>query len=64
MKFNTISITLSNVDEDSASVKLLFDPPLPDNEEELEEQPCLVLLDNILELLGEEDTSPIAEFVH
>jgi len=55
MKFNSVTITLINVDDDFANIKVVFDPPLPDDEEDIEDQPILTLLDTMLESI--EDTS-------
>jgi hypothetical protein len=55
MKFNQITIVLSPVDDESGSVKVHFDPPLPDNEEEIDEdQPVLALLDTMLASIQDE----------
>ncbi len=53
MKFDRVAIILTNVDDDFASVKVVFDPPFPDNEGDIEEQPLLTLLDTILESIDE-----------
>ena len=54
MKFNTVTITLTNVDDEFASVKVVFDPPLPEDEDSIEEQPLLALLDSMLESIDED----------
>lgn len=45
--FDKISLVIEDKDEDSASVRVVFDPPMPEGitEEEFEEnvQPCTVL---------------------
>lgn len=47
VKFNSISLLITDKDEESASVKVVFDPPMDENvtEEEFEKnmQPCTVL---------------------
>ena len=53
MKFDKVTITLTNVDDDFASVKVDFDPPMPEDEEEIEDQPLLALLDSMLEAIDE-----------
>ena len=53
MKFDKVTITLTNVDDEFASVKVDFDPPLPDDEDSIEEQPLLALLDSMLESIDE-----------
>ena len=62
MKFDSVSIILSNVDDYFASVKVLFDPPLPDDENDIEEQPLLAILDAMLESIGE-DGDPEIEYL-
>lgn len=57
MKFNSVTITLVNVDEESANVKIDFDPPLPDDEDTIEEQPILTLLDAMLEAIEDTEDS-------
>jgi hypothetical protein len=54
MKFDKVTITLTNVDDEFASVKVDFFPPLPDDEDSIEEQPLLALLDSMLESIDEE----------
>ena len=56
MKFDKVTITLTNVDDDFASVKVDFDPPMPEDEETIEEQPLLALLDSMLEAIDEGDS--------
>ena len=53
MKFDKVTITLTNVDDEFASVKVDFDPPLPDDEDSIEEQPLLALLDSMLESISD-----------
>jgi hypothetical protein len=55
MIFNQVSIVITNVDEDSASVKVVFDPPFPENEDEIPVQPALTLLDLMLEAISDLD---------
>ena len=57
MKFNSVTITLTNVDDDFASIKVVFDPPLPDDEDTIEEQPLLAILDSMLESIDEDGES-------
>lgn len=65
MKFEEVRIVIRNVDEFNASVKVEFSPALPDNEEDIEEQPCLVILEEMLEVLRDEEGElhPKAEWV-
>lgn len=53
MKFERVSIHITNHDEDNATVKLEFFPPLPEDENDIEEQPCLTVLDMLLDKLTE-----------
>jgi|LakMenEpi03Aug12_release.lakeMendotaPanAssembly.Ray.scaffolds.fasta_scaffold2503752_2 hypothetical protein len=55
MKFERVLIHITNVDDEFANVKVEFDPPLPDDPEDIEEQPCLTLLDAMLESIGAEE---------
>jgi hypothetical protein len=57
MKFNSVTVTLVNVDDESANVKIDFDPPLPDDEDTIEEQPILTLLDAMLEAIEDTEDS-------
>ena len=57
MKFNSVTVTLVNVDDESANVKIDFDPPLPDDEDDIEEQPILTLLDAMLEAIEDTEDS-------
>lgn len=54
MKFDKVTITLTNVDDEFASVKVDFLPPLPDDEGDIEEQPLLALLDSMLEAIDKD----------
>ena len=51
MKFDYVKIVITNEDEYNAKVKVEFSPALPDNEDEIEEQPCLVILNDMLDVL-------------
>jgi hypothetical protein len=53
MKFERVSIHITNHDENNATVKLEFFPPLPEDENDIEEQPCLNVLDILLDTLTE-----------
>jgi len=55
MKFERVLIHITNVDDEFANVKVEFDPPLPDDPEDIEDQPCLTLLDAMLESIGAEE---------
>lgn len=57
MKFNSVIITLINVDDDFANIKVVFDPPLPEDEDEIENQPILTLLDTMLERIKDTEDS-------
>lgn len=57
MKFNSVTVTLVNIDAESANVKVDFDPPLPDNEDDIDEQPILTLLDAMLEAIEDTEDS-------
>jgi hypothetical protein len=59
MKFDKVTITLTNVDDDFASVKVDFEPPMPEDEDDIEEQPLLALLDSMLESIDEGDSGEI-----
>lgn len=63
MKFDRVTIHITNVDDEFANVKVEFDPPLPENPEEIEDQPCLVLLDAMLESIGAEEQEPTQEWL-
>lgn len=63
MKFDRVTIHISNVDDEFANVKVEFSPPLPDDPEEIEDQPCLVLLDAMLESIGAEEQEPTQEWL-
>ena len=54
MKFNKVSIHISNVDEDNAKVWIEFDPALPADAEDVEDQPALTLLETMLDAIREE----------
>ena len=63
MKFERVTVHISNVDDEFANVKVEFDPPLPDNPEEIEDQPCLVLLDAMLDSIGAEEQEVTQEYL-
>lgn len=59
MKINSITITLTDIDDVSAGAKVVFDPPIT-SESEIEDQPVVALFDYIsqaLEKLDEEDSN-------
>lgn len=55
MKFDRVTIHISNVDDEFANVKVEFSPPLPEDSEDIEDQPCLTLLDAMLDSIGAEE---------
>lgn len=61
MKFNSVSIIIKNVSDEDASINIVFDPPLPENEEDVEEQPCLVILEAMLDSVEDIDDSGVKE---
>lgn len=52
MKFERVTIHITNVDDEFANVKVEFSPPLPEDSEDIEDQPCLTLLDAMLDSIG------------
>lgn len=62
MKFDSVNIILSNVDDDFASVKVVFDPPLPEDKNDIEKQPLLAILDAMLESIGEDGDPELSTF--
>lgn len=63
MKFERVTIHITNVDDEFANVKVEFDPPLPEDAEDIEDQPCLALLDAMLEAIGAEDQEVTQEWL-
>ena len=63
MKFERVTIHITNVDDEFANVKVEFSPPLPDDPEEIEDQPCLTLLDAMLESIGAEEQEVTQEWL-
>lgn len=55
MKFERVTIHITNVDDEFANVKVEFSPPLPEDSEDIEDQPCLTLLDAMLDSIGAEE---------
>jgi hypothetical protein len=55
IKFNKVTIEFTDVDNSIAGIKVLLDPPIPDESkmEELEyvEQPCIMLATKVLGFL-------------
>lgn len=71
VKFNSISLVITDKDAESAAVKVKFDPPLEENvtEEEFEKnlQPCTVLafmLLRELEKVFEGESTQVSEPPH
>lgn len=69
--FDSISIVITDKDEETATVRVTFDPPVPDNisEEEFEEniQPCSILAFSLLKELErtfENDMTYVQEKSH
>lgn len=52
MKINKVSIIIENVDEENASVKLVTDP-IPEEHEEIEDTPAVLLGSGIWEAVQE-----------
>lgn len=52
MRINRVSIIIENVDEENASVKLVTDP-IPDEDEEIEDTPAVLLGSGIWEAVQE-----------
>lgn len=63
MKFERVTIHITNVDDDFANVKVEFSPPLPEDAEDIEDQPCLTLLDAMLEAIGAEEQEVTQEYL-
>lgn len=63
MKFDKVVITLSNVDDEFGNVKLDFFPPLPEDQEEIEDQPCLTLLDAMLDAINADEGEEVQEYL-
>lgn len=52
MRINKVSIIIENVDEENASVKLVTDP-VPEEHEEIEDTPAVLLGSGIWEVVQE-----------
>jgi len=64
MQINSITLIIRNVDDESASVETIIDPPL-NNDDEVEVTPCVVMFENILEFLENgEDRSGTKAYLH
>ena len=63
MKFERVTIHISNVDDEFANVKVEFSPPLPEDSEDIEDQPCLTLLDAMLDSIGAEEQEVTQEWL-
>lgn len=63
MKFDRVTIHISNVDDEFANVKVEFSPPLPEDSEDIEDQPCLTLLDAMLDSIGAEEQEVTQEWL-
>ena len=55
MKFTSISLKFSDLDEDTAKMEIILDPPLKDgesySEKDFEEQPCMGLAHKVMNFL-------------
>jgi len=63
MKFDRVTIHITNVDDEFANVKVEFSPPLPEDSEDIEDQPCLTLLDAMLDSIGAEEQEATQEWM-
>jgi len=63
MKFERVTIHITNVDDEFADVKVEFSPPLPEDSEDIEDQPCLTLLDAMLDSIGVEEQEVTQEWL-
>jgi hypothetical protein len=56
MKFNSISLKFSDLDEETARLEIVLDPPLPEgqqySEADFEEQPCMGLAHRVMNFLN------------
>lgn len=52
MKINQVSIVIENADESNATVKLITDP-IPHEDEEIEDTPCVLLGSALWEVVQE-----------
>ena len=55
MKFTSISLKFSDIDEDTARLEIVLDPPLTEGqqytEQDFEEQPCMGLAHKVMNFL-------------
>jgi hypothetical protein len=58
MKFNSISIVLTNVSDEDVAINVVFDPPLPADENDIEDQPCLNMLEIMLDAVEDIEDGP------
>ncbi len=63
MKFERVTIHITNVDDEFADVKVEFSPPLPEDSEDIEDQPCLTLLDAMLDSIGAGEEEATKEYL-
>jgi hypothetical protein len=56
MKFNSISLKFSDLDEDTARLEMVLDPPLPEGQQysevDFENQPCMGLVHRVMMFLN------------
>jgi hypothetical protein len=56
MKFTSISLKFSDLDENTARLEIVLDPPLPEgqmySEADFEEQPCMGLAHKVMNFLS------------
>jgi hypothetical protein len=58
MKFNSVSIVLTNVTDEDVAINVVFDPPLPEDENDIEDQPCLNMLEIMLDAVEDIEDGP------
>ena len=58
MKFNSVSIVLTNVSDEDVAINVVFDPPLPEDENDIEDQPCLNMLEIMLDAVEDIEDGP------
>lgn len=58
MKFNSVSIVLTNVTDEDVAINVVFDPPLPEDENDIEDQPCLNMLEMMLDAVEDVEDGP------
>jgi hypothetical protein len=58
MKFNSVSIVLTNVTDEDVAINVVFDPPLPEDENDIEDQPCLNMLEMMLDAVEDIEDGP------